>query len=173
MVHILLLMSSLIASVFPCVEAGSKGSKLYGRIVICVLSCPLGVFLSFPEGFSLYIHILSTWHIRWPLSPLYHCAVLALPILYQIRGLVLIVAPPLCVPLSILTQSLQGIPLMNRRQLTLSRCVIMLYFLVAPSCTYLSPVLFLVIDEGIHHLKMHIKEPRSILLVSLMIYLVD
>ena len=58
LVPVLSLMSSLIASVSPCVETGSKGPGLYGRIVISVISWPLGGGVSFDGGFSSDIHIL-------------------------------------------------------------------------------------------------------------------
>ena len=117
--------------------SGSKGPKFYSMI-ICVVSWPMGVFLAFLVGFSLVIHILSPWHIRWPLSILYHHAVILLPLLLHLRGMVLFVVPPLCDPLSSIPHSLQGILLLNRRQLILTFHDIILYLLVAPSCNYFS-----------------------------------
>ena len=69
----------------------------------------------------------------------------------QVRGVVLGVKPHLCVPIPILPHSMQDIPLVNRRQLTLSRCVIMLYLLVEPICTNLRIVLVPVLEEGSNH----------------------
>ena len=145
LVPFLPLLSSLIVSSSPCVRAVSKGLKLYGRIVICVVSWPLWIYLAFPEGFSLDLHILSPLYIRWPLSPLSHHAVILFPLIGQVRGVVLVVVPPQCVPPSILPQSLQGILIVIRRQLTLTRHTIILYLLFAPRCTYLRPVLVFVL----------------------------
>ena len=72
-------------------------------------------FLTFPEVFSLALRILSPWRIFWPLSPLFHCAVLMLTLLCQIRGVVLVRVPLLCAPLPSLPHSLLGILLVSRR----------------------------------------------------------
>ena len=145
MVHILPLPSFLIVLLSLCVKSGRKGPKLYSGIVICVVSWLLGIFLSFPEDFSLALHILSPWYISWPLSTLSHSEVLSLPLLRQLRVVVLFSVPPLCDPPYSLTHILQGILLVNRRKLTLTRHVIIMYLLVAPSCTCLRPVLVLVL----------------------------
>ena len=72
-------------------------------------------------------------------------------ILRPLRGVVLSIVLPLCVPPSILTHSLQVTPLVNRRQLTLPRCAITLYLVVAPICTYPRSVSVTVIEGGSHH----------------------
>ena len=71
----------------------------------------------------------------------------------QLRGVVLVVVPPRCVPPYSIPHSLQGIVIVDKRKLTLTRHAIMLCLLVAPICTYLRPVLVMVIEGGIHHLK--------------------
>ena len=169
LVDFLPLMSSLVVSLYPCVKAGSNGPKLYGRILICVVSWPLEGFLAFPGGFSLALHILLHWNIRWTLSTLSHPAVLSLTLLRQMRGVVLGVVPPLCVSPSSLPRSLQGILLVNRRQLTLTRHGIIIYLLVAPGCTYLRPVLVLFILGVSHNSQMPPKYLRSIILVTLLL----
>ena len=172
-VPVLLLLSLLITSLSPLVESGMKGPKLYGRIVICVVSWPLWRFSDFPDGFSLDLHILSPCHILWPISPLSHCVVLSLPLLRQIMGVVLFVVPPLCDPPSSNSHSLHGILLVKRLQLTQMRHAIMLYFLVTPICNYLRPVLVLVLEVGSHHLQMAPEYLRSVLLVSMLLGFLD
>ena len=138
LVHVLPLLISPIASLSPCVENGRKGPKLYSMIVICVVSWLLGIFLALLERFSLDLHILSSWHIRWTLSPLNHGSVISLPLFHNLRGVVLFTVPPLCYPQSSIPHSLQGILPLNRCQLMLTRHAIILYLLVAPSCNYFS-----------------------------------
>ena len=43
----------------PLCRSCKEGTKLYSRIVICAVLWPLGEFLSFLEGFSLTLNILS------------------------------------------------------------------------------------------------------------------
>ena len=95
---------------------------------------------------------------------------LSLHLLCHMRVVVPGVVPTLCVPLSILPQSVQGIPLVNRRQLTLPRRVIIMYLLIAPRYTYLRPVLVLDLDRSSHHLQIYPKYPCSVILVSLLFY---
>ena len=91
-------------------------------------------------------------------------------ILRPLRGVVLSIVLPLCVPPSILTHRLQVTPLVNRRQLTLPRRVIIMYLLIAPRYTYLRPVLVLDLDRSSHHLQIYPKYPCSVILVSLLFY---
>ena len=114
-----------------------------------------GEFLALLEGFYLAIHILSPWYICWPLSTLYHLAVLSLPLMSQLRGVVLGGVLPLCVTPSNLTHSLQGIPLFKRVQLIMLNRAIMMYLLVATRCNYLRPVLVMVLEGGSSNSKMH------------------
>ena len=139
---------------------------------MCGIMATKEVF-SFSGRFSLDLHILSPWYIRWPIFPFYHHAVLSLPLLWQLRVVVLLAVPHLCDPLSSLPHSLQGIILVNRGQLTLTRHAIILYLLVSPSCTYVRPILFLVLEVGSHHFQMPPKYPRSVLLVLLPLYFLD
>ena len=127
----------------------------------------------FSGRFFLSLHILSPGHICWPLFPLSHRAFMSYPPLHQLRGMVLFAVPPLCDPTTSLPHSLQGILLVNRHQLTMTRHVIMIYLLVAPSCTYLRPILVLVLEGGSHHFQMPPKYPLSVLLVSLLIDFLD
>ena len=129
-----------------------------------------GDIFSFYRGFFFRSPYIITLSYLLALFSLYNQAVLSSHIMRHLRGVVLGVVPPICVLLPILTHSLQETPLMNKCQLTLPCRAINLYLLVAPSCTYLRPVLVLFLEGGIHHLKMQPKWPRSILLTSLPIY---
>ena len=112
-----------------------------------------GDIFSFSGGFFLALHILSPWHSRWQISPLSHLAIISFPLLLQPRGVVLFAVPTLCGPPPSLPHSLQGILLVNRRKLTLTRHSIILHLLVALSCNYIRPVLVMVLEGGSHHLK--------------------
>ena len=83
--------------IFPLCRIWKETTKIvWWDFDLCGIMATGGMF-SISGSCSLAIHILSPCHICWSLSPFSRCAVLPLPLLCQLRGVVLGIVPPLCV----------------------------------------------------------------------------